>query len=46
MNWSKISYRIRGSSNWANSNLTIPFQREGSLEVIKRAIEVLGPLGR
>jgi LEA14-like dessication related protein len=46
MDWSKLSYKIRGSSNWAGSALTIPFQRDGSLEVIKRAIEVFGPLGR
>jgi LEA14-like dessication related protein len=46
MDWSKLSYKIRGSANWADSGVAIPFQRDGSLEVIKRAIEVFGPLGR
>ncbi len=46
MEWSKLSYRIRGSANWADSALAIPFQRDGSLEVIKRAIEVFGPMGK
>lgn len=42
MDWSKFSYRVRGTANWADSAVTLPFGRDGSLEVIKRAIEVFG----
>jgi LEA14-like dessication related protein len=42
--WSQFSYRIKGSANWGNSNFSVPFTREGSLDVIRKAIEVFSPV--
>lgn len=46
LDWSKLGYKVRGTANWADSTVAIPFGRDGSLEVIKRAMEVFAPLAR
>lgn len=41
--WSQFSYRLKGSANWGNSAWTIPFTREGNLDVIRKALEIFAP---
>ena len=43
---SNLSYRFKGSANWGNSFIPIPFEKSGNLDVLRRLREALGPLMR
>lgn len=42
----RLSYRLRGSANWADSPFTIPFERRGEFEALQRLRELMRALTR
>jgi LEA14-like dessication related protein len=41
-NWDNFDYRLAGSANWGNTPFSVPFERTGNLDVLKRLSRLLG----
>jgi LEA14-like dessication related protein len=40
--WDNFSYRLAGQANWGNTPFSVPFERTGNLDILKRLSIIFG----
>jgi LEA14-like dessication related protein len=41
-NWDNFNYRLAGRANWGNTPFSVPFERSGNLDTLKRLAIIFG----